>query len=134
MNQIVKMSPFRQLTRKFHTSKTLRDLPLDPIKPMDDFVSEKHIKPLIPLSYFLTFIAIPIGSAYMWYEEYQHLFVHKSRPPWPKHDFLNSQQRPYPWGDGERSAFFHPYYNFTKNGYVTDKEGNPLPKGVYAEE
>lgn len=42
--------------------------------------------------------------------------------------------QPYPWGDGERSAMFHPYYNFTKHGYVTDKEGNPLPKGVYAEE
>ena len=52
------------------------------------------------------------------------------------YDFYNlcTIQAKYPWGDGRHSPMFHPYYNFLKEGYETDKDGNKLPPGVYADE
>lgn len=123
MNRLSKFPLFGQFSRNIHVTRSLRDIPSDPVKELTDFcckyqyecnvafcrincnvqklsllfTAEKHAKPLLPIINFMLWVVIPLCSIKLWYDEYQHKVVHRQRMPWPKHDWLNSQQRVSSW-------------------------------------
>ncbi|XKL63850.1 hypothetical protein PGB90_006214 [Kerria lacca] len=134
---MVIFSKFRSLTlipKRNFSRFPFEGLPTDPFPYIKKFAHESHGKHLLGIYSFSLWVIIPIFTAYAFYHEYEELVVHKKRIPFPKQDFLHAATVTFPWGDGKHTPMHHPYYNFTKYGYETDKDGNPLPPGVYAME
>ncbi len=54
-----------------------------------DFAEEKHAGHLVKPAWISLLFIIPPLSVYAFYLEYQHLFVHRHRRPFPKMYFLH---------------------------------------------